>query len=146
MANKTLIGETDYKISGSKTLIDGTAYLVESGKTLVGGTVYDIDLSNMLKMTVTWKSGGGWVDHSELGEEISDGTYKISYDSVLTCWIAYNDSIGQGYGAIYVNGNLVFNSYLNPYEYKSYEYIVTKNLSVTFDGDEQNCYIYITEE
>lgn len=42
MAHKTLIGGTDYEISGGKTLVDGTAYSISGGKTLVDGTAYEI--------------------------------------------------------------------------------------------------------
>ena len=42
MAHKTLVGGTDYGISGGKCLIGGTAYSIKNGRTLVGGTGYDI--------------------------------------------------------------------------------------------------------
>ena len=54
-------------------------------------------------MTLSWETGGGaWFDHSELGEEISDGTYEVSPGSTLTCWISSH--LREMYYEIYVNG------------------------------------------
>ena len=53
MAHKTLIGGTDYEISGGKTLVNGTAYSIDKGKTLVGGTAYEIPFQKeMITFTI----------------------------------------------------------------------------------------------
>lgn len=99
----------------------------------------------ILTLTLSWKTGGNaWFDHSELGEEISDGTYEVSPGSTLTCWISSH--LREMYYEIYVNGERTRSGYISSgYQKTTYEYTITKNITVTYSGDDANQYIYITE-
>ena len=45
MAHKTMVGGTNYDITGGRTMVDGTVYGIQKGKTMVDGTVGEIGFS-----------------------------------------------------------------------------------------------------
>lgn len=102
----------------------------------------------MVTVTIKYKGGGAWFDHSELGEEVSDGTYQVSPGSLLTCW-AQNGGISTDstYVYFYVNGQERYYNYLtSPYQKASYNYTITTNVIVTYEKTESGYeYVYITE-
>jgi hypothetical protein len=42
MAHKTMVGGTNYDITGGRTMVDGTVYSIQKGKAMVDGTVGEI--------------------------------------------------------------------------------------------------------
>lgn len=95
MAHKTLIGGTNYEITGGNVLIDSTNYEISSGKTLINGASYKISLGtpvselavgDSIYMNVNGVStefivvNQGIPENSSLYDESCDGTWILMKD------------------------------------------------------------------
>lgn len=99
MAHKTLIGGTDYDVTGGKARVNGTAYEITGGKALVGGTGYDVSFRGnpipvylnghtdymgyvIINGNSYYDGGGGLYEYVYAGDEIifdPDGEYIAVY-------------------------------------------------------------------
>ena len=148
MAQKTLIGETAYEISGGKTLVNGTEYSIKKGKTLVGGTVYEVGFVE--KATVALTGSGSVVScYIQIDGRFytSETTLSLPVGTTIYCVAAGSASLGK-IGAIYLNGESVgVSTGMTSVEY---DLTVKANTTIRFEYISTGAmsgygYIYITE-
>lgn len=108
MAHKTMIGGTDYEITGGRTLIGGTGYEVAGGKTLIGGTGYDIEFGpRVIPVTITKgfsSTGGAYVSWPGT-KTAAVGDYEMTEGQYFTAWVKVSGKVE--YSKIYLNDTVV---------------------------------------
>lgn len=121
--HKTLIGGTEYEVTGGYAMVDGTVYRLSKGRTLVDGTAYEISFAPE-EPTVTYtvnihcSSMSCWI--SVLGTTYNTPateTLTVPEGSVLTAYATgcvYLNDVAQGmqYSHTVMSDLDIFNQYV----------------------------------
>jgi len=97
MAHKTLIGGTEYKVSGGKTLVEGTAYKISGGKTLVEGTSKSISFSSpvTVSLATTGNSTYTFIRFNGFDYYQSGASFVCNPGDVITVYTRHSSTSAQ---------------------------------------------------
>ena len=103
MAQKVLIGGTEYAIKKGRTLVGGTGYDIKKGRTLVNGTGYDVTLSAPLKWLLNaTPAAPSW---DEVRAKFTSTDLFGTTNEYIGIRYGYHSSAGRSIQYIYLDNN-----------------------------------------